>query len=154
MKKLMNKKGFTLVELLAVIVILAVIILVAMNAVIPQMENARKNAFKTEVETFAKAAETYFANQALSNPSILTSGGCVTVETLKNGYVNKSDEKYVGQACIKSNKIYLALTSGAYDFNSIVTDLDSEELDGKITKVTTSSSTITESTVPTGYTTT
>ena len=145
MKKLMNKKGFTLVELLAVIVILAVIILVAMNAVIPQMENARKNSFKTEVETFAKAAETFFANMALSKPSVLTTGGCVKVSTLRKDYVNKSDDNYVGVACMVDNEVYLALTSGAYYYNGKVSGLDSAALDKMIQDGTGS---ITDATIP------
>lgn len=150
MKKTMNKKGFTLVELLAVIVILAVIILVAMNAVIPQMQEARKGSFKTEVETYAKAAETYFTAQSLSNPNVLTSGDCVTVTELNTNYVKKSDANYKGNACVKNNEIYLALTSGAYDFNGKVTGLSSEDLDDAIVETTGS---ITDSTVPSGYST-
>ena len=41
MKKI-NKSGFTLVELLSVIVILSVVVLIATNAVIPAMSSARK----------------------------------------------------------------------------------------------------------------
>ena len=39
-----NKKGFTLVELLAVIVVLAIIILIAMPSVMSAMDKARRNA--------------------------------------------------------------------------------------------------------------
>ena len=46
MKKL-NKKGFTLVELLAVIVILALLIVVVATTVLPAMNNAKKSALKT-----------------------------------------------------------------------------------------------------------
>jgi type IV pilus assembly protein PilA len=41
-----NKKGFTLVELLAVIVILAVIMVIAVPAVVNQMQKAKKSSFK------------------------------------------------------------------------------------------------------------
>ena len=44
MKRNINKKGFTLVELLAVIVILAVLALVAMPNVTRLMNDSRKNA--------------------------------------------------------------------------------------------------------------
>ena len=46
MKKL-NKKGFTLVELLAVIVVLAIIIIIAMPNIIRAMNNARMGTFIT-----------------------------------------------------------------------------------------------------------
>ena len=52
-----NKNGFTLVELLAVIVILAVIILIASNSVLSQMDRARKNALAIEGNTLINAAK-------------------------------------------------------------------------------------------------
>ena len=42
----MNKKGFTLVELLAVIVILAIIALIATPIILGVIDNARKNSAK------------------------------------------------------------------------------------------------------------
>lgn len=41
-----NKKGFTLVELLAVIVVLAIIMIIAIPSVLTAMDNAKKNSFK------------------------------------------------------------------------------------------------------------
>ena len=147
MKK-MNKKGFTLVELLAVIVILAVIVLVAMNAVIPRMEEARRGAFKTEVVTFAKAAETFFTNKALSDPSVLTSGGCVELGTLKDGYVNKTDAAYEGSACVVDKVVYLAMTNGAYYYNGKVSGVSSSDIDSMIMEEDSSGSGIADGFVP------
>ena len=135
MKKLMNKKGFTLVELLAVIVILAVIILVAMNAVIPQMENARKSSFETEIQTFAKAAETYFTKAAMTDSSVLTTGGCVSVAYLRENYVNKADSKYLGAACIKDNKVYITITSGVYQFSGKTTGAAAGDITNGVKKI-------------------
>ena len=61
MKKL-NKKGFTLVELLAVIVILSVLMLIALPSVINIMNNARDDAFRDEALSFISAAETQYAS--------------------------------------------------------------------------------------------
>ena len=92
MKKLMNKKGFTLVELLAVIVILAVIILVAMNAVIPQMEKARKSAFVTEAETYINGAKAYYTSEVMKG----NTPTCVNILDLTGAYVEKSGD-YAGR---------------------------------------------------------
>ena len=89
-----NKKGFTLVELLAVIVILAVIILIAVNAVLPQMNRARKNSFADEAMNYLKAAETKYVEGAL-DPST-ESGDTVTFNVdgdLNQKYVSKSGYK-------------------------------------------------------------
>ena len=87
-----NNKGFTLVELLAVIVILAVIILIAVNAVLPQMRKARRNSFVTEAINFAKAAETAYVSDQISGQSHT----CYTIKYLQSKYVTKADESYDG----------------------------------------------------------
>ena len=55
-----NKKGFTLVELLAVIVVLALLALLAGNAVGNMISKSQWNTFKTDALTVAKAAETAY----------------------------------------------------------------------------------------------
>lgn len=94
-----NNKGFTLVELLAVIVILAVIILIAVNAIIPQMNKARKNSFIDEVAVYAQAAEkAYVANQIDDTTlTCFTIGSGTTAANELNGeYVKKSSATYKG----------------------------------------------------------
>lgn len=60
MKK--NQKGFTLIELLAVIVILAVLLAIAIPAVSKYINTAKKSTYKENVQSYAKAAKTEFAN--------------------------------------------------------------------------------------------
>ena len=56
MKKL-NKKGFTLVELLAVIVILALLIVVVATTALPAMRNAKKDALETYANRVVEQAK-------------------------------------------------------------------------------------------------
>ena len=49
--KRLNKKGFTLVELLAVIVILAIVVGITLVTILPTLENSRVKAFETAVES-------------------------------------------------------------------------------------------------------
>ena len=66
-----NKKGFTLVELLAVIVILAVVILIAVTAVVPRMNKARENAFVDEALVYIRAGkEAYISNETKLSPRL------------------------------------------------------------------------------------
>lgn len=117
MKKTMNKKGFTLVELLAVIVILAVIILVAMNAVIPQMEKNRKSAFVTEAETYINAAKTWYTAESMKG----TQKNCVNVTALTNEFVEKTGgDDYKGNvqisydATTKKTTYTISISNGKY----------------------------------------
>jgi len=52
-----NQKGFTLIELLAVIVILAVIALIAVPIFLSIINNAKKDTFRQNASSLAKAAE-------------------------------------------------------------------------------------------------
>ena len=108
-----NNKGFTLVELLAVIVILAVIILIAVNAVIPQMNKAKKNSFIDEVAVYAQAAEKAYVSDQISDSNPIT---CFTVGSsganeLNGNFVKKADTQYKGKVLLNSDgslkKIYL-----------------------------------------------
>ena len=65
-----NKKGFTLVELLAVISILAILVIVSMPAVMSLFRNARKDSFLNEVRTLLSGAESAFLSEALKNKKI------------------------------------------------------------------------------------
>ena len=58
MKKL-NRKGFTLVELLAVIVILAIVVGITMVTILPTLENSRRKSFDVAVD----AIKTYIQEQ-------------------------------------------------------------------------------------------
>ena len=61
----MNKKGFTLVELLAVIAILAILVIVAMPNVLGMFNQAKSSTFVTEVQEYLNAASTKFMTEAL-----------------------------------------------------------------------------------------
>lgn len=108
MKKL-NKKGFTLVELLSVIVILSVVVLIATNAVVPMMGSARKDVFAGEANTFLKTAKAMYVNEKASGNK------CYTYEEVINsGLIDKNDESYQGSFLIEeknghySYKIWLS----------------------------------------------
>ncbi len=90
MLKKRKKNGFTLVELLAVIVILAVVILIAVTAVIPRMNNAKKKALVDEALMYLKAAKESIVFDADQSPS------CINVSNLNEKYIKKSSDSYTG----------------------------------------------------------
>ena len=63
----MKKKGFTLVELLAVIAILAILVIIALPNVLQMFNNAKKNAFSTEVRTIYKQAQSDYIADSLKS---------------------------------------------------------------------------------------
>lgn len=58
MKKLRNKNGFTLVELLAVIVVLAIVMGIAAVAITNVLDSTRKNAYVSSAKQFITGAKT------------------------------------------------------------------------------------------------
>ena len=109
-----NVKGFTLVELLAVIVILAILMVSAGAGVMSTMNNSKINTFKNEILTAINSAEDMYSEISMSTQdygkfvqSNLTgpttggpgthSGMCVTFSGLvNNGYLNKDVNTYGG----------------------------------------------------------
>lgn len=75
-KKKLNDKGLTLVELLAVIVILGVIAAIAVPAIGNIITNSKVSALKADGQNAISAANIYFAE---------TSGESVTLEELSTG---------------------------------------------------------------------
>ena len=60
-----NKKGFTLVELLAVIVILAVILIIAVPQIMGVIESARKGSIESTAKLIAEGAEREYTNRKI-----------------------------------------------------------------------------------------
>ncbi|MDD3048594.1 MAG: prepilin-type N-terminal cleavage/methylation domain-containing protein [Bacilli bacterium] len=69
---LKNKKGFTLVELLAVIVILAIILAIAIPSITGITSTAKKNSFESAVKMLIKGVD----YQVLSTPG--STAGTIT----------------------------------------------------------------------------
>ncbi|MFR5856739.1 MAG: type II secretion system protein [Bacilli bacterium] len=85
----MNKKGFTLVELLAVIAILAIVITIGLISVTRIRENALKKIVATKIEQIEQAAILY----GQENPEELTSDNdnCKGVITTENKAGDKTE---------------------------------------------------------------
>lgn len=85
----MNKKGFTLVELLAVITILAILVIIALPNVIKLYNNAKKNTFLTEAKTIYKEAANKYITESMKGNKV--------------SYIN-SNNKYTSSLDLNSDK--------------------------------------------------
>ena len=72
----MNKKGFTLVELLAVISILAVLVIIEHPNVMGIFNSAKKTSFQTEVKQVYRVAQTAWVNDSLFTTGVQEYGRC------------------------------------------------------------------------------
>ena len=139
--KNLNKKGFTLVELLSVIVILSVIVLIATNAVVPMADSARKQVLALEANTLVTVAQTLYVQNNSSDSA------CFSYEELLNaGLIEKEDESYTGSISIErssdggySYKIWLS--NGQYIINGITPDVTSDDVEASAENASTTCST-------------
>ena len=98
-----NKKGFTLVELLAVIVILAILATAAFTLVLPQIEKGRRNSFVTEAARVIESADVYFVQH--STPKSNSPVRCVNVKTLcDEGLIKNCNDKWKGRVELDPTK--------------------------------------------------
>ena len=104
--KVINKKGFTLVELLAIIVVLAIIALLAVQAVLPTLDKAKKQLFALEAQRAIDAAQSYFLTASVTGaeglPTAKDSYKCVSIEDLiSKGFFETKGGEYNGYVVVK-----------------------------------------------------
>lgn len=88
----MNKKGFTLVELLAVIVILAIIITIAVPSTISVSNKIKRKMYNTKVNMIMDGAKMYGQdNSDKVNSNGSNCNQLVSVSELTKGYIKKDD---------------------------------------------------------------
>lgn len=72
MMRKLNRKGFTLVELLAVIIILAIVVGITIPAILTTTQKARQKAFQTSVESFANWLDRQYEAYKLDNDLLMS----------------------------------------------------------------------------------
>lgn len=82
LKKRLNQKGLTLIELLAVIVILAIVAAIAVPAIGNVISNSRVGAIKGDAQTAMAAANIYFTDNGSANGATVTVAQLVTADLL------------------------------------------------------------------------
>ena len=108
----LNKKGFTLVELLAVIVILAIIALIAVPITMNVIGNARKSAAIESFRGYMDAVEKTIIRDSLKTTSELPSkdaNGCYKVNEINSkvkmkGHMPEADDED-DKICMKNGKV-------------------------------------------------
>ena len=87
MEKL-NKKGFTLVELIATIVVLALVVSISAYAITNIINSAKEKNYELLIKNIKDASETYYQECKYSNNSGITCNDNVTLQELVNyGYL-------------------------------------------------------------------
>lgn len=134
-----NKKGFTLIELIAVLVILAILALIVTPIVMRIINDARRSANERSIDAFGRTIEYTMALYALNNkgvfPEKCTTEECYTEILDANGNVigrNSEKVEYTGSkvtgctiqipddGCIKISNCKVNGKKVDYKFNACI----------------------------------
>lgn len=113
----MNKKGFTMIELLGVITILGILSGIAIPAVYRHVTHAREQAYETLLKTSYEAAQSKAAN-TMADPTAEPSGKIeYSIDDLVNeGYMDDPiDPQKNGSSCTGTVTITKATTVSGID---------------------------------------
>jgi prepilin-type N-terminal cleavage/methylation domain-containing protein len=88
----MNKKGFTLVELLAVIVILGVLLSLVVMSVNTYLKKAKETSLNSLIKSIEETSEIYLSDHSSEYPQLNVVGSSFTFELeelVDNNYIKK-----------------------------------------------------------------
>lgn len=109
----MNNKAFSLIEILAVIVLLSVLSTLVIINVTKYMERAEETSYNTLVKSVKEATELYVADHSTNYPELNTEGATFDIELNKlveEGYIDDElvDERS-GENIPLTTKIYITV---------------------------------------------
>ena len=105
----MNKKGFTLVELLAVIAILAILVVMAVPNVLGLFQGAKVSTFISQVESLYKSAESEVVSKQLTGTTSSNMLFCYSTATSGANYSSTNKMNISGNGNLH---YYIEVTGG------------------------------------------
>ncbi len=113
-----NRKGFTLVELLAVIAILAILVIIALPNVLKMFRQAKENTFVTELQEIIKTAEDKYITTAFTSEECHCFSSKSTDKKHNLDLSGRKDIEYYVEFNDKGQIINLVAKDDSYQFVS------------------------------------
>ncbi len=114
----MNKKGFTLVELLAVVVILGILMTISIPAVSKWIDKGKATNLDSQKETLIMATKSYAQANRNNLPKAIGDHKTVTASELKqNNYLEKDIINGNKESCMAESKVEIyKISSNSYSY--------------------------------------
>lgn len=117
----MNKKAFTLIEIIVVIVIIGAILLFAIPTVTKTIENSKKDAMLNDAKDMVEKAKNYIISGKGSYPTTATNPTIIELNKLDSKKEIKQSP-YGSDYDRDNSKVIITLSNGMYDFKVTLID--------------------------------
>jgi len=89
----MKQKGFTLIELVMVILVLGIIALITVPTVNSVIKDSKEKAYNSQIKMIEDTAKTYMSKHSLELPKqVNNSSTCISIEKLKKDGLLSNDD--------------------------------------------------------------
>ncbi len=116
----LNKKGFSLVELLAVIVIVGSLAFIAISAVTKYVERSRKEKVVQDKKNVSMAAQMYLQSNRNLYPKLIGDESIIKISELKKkSYLKDDITNEAGESCMENSYVRVyKLNEGDYSYTT------------------------------------
>ena len=106
MRKINNKRGFSLVELLAVVVILGLLAAIGIVATNTLVDKAKKDKMDSQKNTVTLSAQTYMQNNKNLVPKIIGESSIIKISDLRTSkYLTEDIKNDKGESCMENSYV-------------------------------------------------
>lgn len=112
-----NRNGFTLVELLAVIAILAILIMIAIPNVIKMFNNAKRSAFETETKKIVQSITLQHMSNSIYNSGEHIYSNCKEGCLNNLNYEDRENLSYFGKTNSNGKIVEFYITDGTFQYS-------------------------------------